>query len=361
MTRVYSEKDIDSFEESSFEEFGRRLRVHREETDLSLYEIADRTRVPLDFLEAIEKGERGRLPAEVFVKGFLRSYAREIGLNPEEVLEEYKYLSSEPAPDDVVSQLPITPKEGLGGGLRRYWQYVAWVLLIAAVAAGGYLYYPQIKSLAWDRFMDAGEKAESAPQEADVDVAAVAAEDDLYAPGAPMPDQAADQTADSSVTRALVAPAADEPAPAAEEPAPADEAATDEEATDAATTPEENPATDAAAAESADSAEPVDEAAVEEPEPAEASEPAAADAPAGGHELRLVFTDDVWLQVITDQKDKHVGLYGADMSKTFQAEKSFNIRVGNAGGVTVFLDGQKLDPLGPPGKVVQLTLPRPQD
>jgi len=72
------------------EKAGEILRRTREARQISLEEIAKKTKISLRFLRAIEKGEDRILPADVFVRGFLRSYARILGLDSEEIVEQYK-------------------------------------------------------------------------------------------------------------------------------------------------------------------------------------------------------------------------------------------------------------------------------
>ena len=68
-------------------EIGQKLQQARMARGLSLDEIARTTRVPRSSLEAIEAGERDLLPAEVFVRGFVRSYALAVELQPEPLLQ----------------------------------------------------------------------------------------------------------------------------------------------------------------------------------------------------------------------------------------------------------------------------------
>lgn len=58
---------------------GERLRAAREAQGLSLVAVADRTRVPLRHLEAIEAGDYERLPSSTYATGFARAYARAVG------------------------------------------------------------------------------------------------------------------------------------------------------------------------------------------------------------------------------------------------------------------------------------------
>jgi cytoskeletal protein RodZ len=65
------------------------LRQLREAKSLSVEEISRATRVPAQSVERIEADRFDELPGEVFVRGFLKSYARSLGVPPDEVLARY--------------------------------------------------------------------------------------------------------------------------------------------------------------------------------------------------------------------------------------------------------------------------------
>lgn len=69
---------------------GEKLRRLREDTCISLAEIAKATKIRKIYLERLEEGNYSALPAEVYVKGFLRSYAQYLGIDPREVLKQYE-------------------------------------------------------------------------------------------------------------------------------------------------------------------------------------------------------------------------------------------------------------------------------
>ncbi|HEV7671640.1 MAG TPA: RodZ domain-containing protein [Thermoanaerobaculia bacterium] len=69
--------------------FGIWLRRQREAREVGLREIADRTKISLRYLEALEENRFALLPAPVFARGFLREYARYVGLNPDEVVNHF--------------------------------------------------------------------------------------------------------------------------------------------------------------------------------------------------------------------------------------------------------------------------------
>lgn len=70
-------------------EFGRWLRQQREVRDIELDEVARATRVSIRYLQALEEGRFELLPAPVFARGFLREYARYVGLDADETVNSY--------------------------------------------------------------------------------------------------------------------------------------------------------------------------------------------------------------------------------------------------------------------------------
>ena len=96
--------------------FGEELRREREIRGISLKEIADATKISKRFLDAIEHNDHRTLPAPVFTRGFVREYARYLGLNAEEMVTRYNYAA---AGDDRIERSehldrlvrPVTPPE----------------------------------------------------------------------------------------------------------------------------------------------------------------------------------------------------------------------------------------------------------
>ena len=74
--------------------FGEELRREREIRGISLKEIADATKISRRFLEAIERNDHKTLPAPVFTRGFVREYARYLGLSAEEIVTRYNYAAA---------------------------------------------------------------------------------------------------------------------------------------------------------------------------------------------------------------------------------------------------------------------------
>jgi len=73
----------------SGESFGHRLRHAREARNVSLREIAVATKISVAALEALERGDYGRLPGGIYGRAFVRAYAAQVGLDPDATLAEY--------------------------------------------------------------------------------------------------------------------------------------------------------------------------------------------------------------------------------------------------------------------------------
>jgi len=79
---------------SELASFGEELRREREIRGISLKEISDATKISKRFLEAIERNDHRTLPAPVFTRGFVREYARYLGLNAEEMVNRYNFAAA---------------------------------------------------------------------------------------------------------------------------------------------------------------------------------------------------------------------------------------------------------------------------
>ena len=72
------------------EDFGSYLKHERELRGVPLEEISGATKIHIRFLKALEENSFDELPGEVFIKGYIRSYANTIGSDVEEMLNIYK-------------------------------------------------------------------------------------------------------------------------------------------------------------------------------------------------------------------------------------------------------------------------------
>jgi cytoskeleton protein RodZ len=125
------------------ETFGSVLREAREHRRISLNEISRKTKVPEPALAQIETGSLTGLPADVFVRGFIRSYARFVGISDVEPLGLYQRalddkrraqeaLVAQPKPPlergEMTEEDGPAPRRGIGLAV-----FVIIVLLIATI------------------------------------------------------------------------------------------------------------------------------------------------------------------------------------------------------------------------------------
>ncbi len=69
--------------------FGSYLRFKRIQNELTIDKISEHTNISTDVIELIENEDHKNLPEEVFVKGFLRLYAKELGIDENEIVSKY--------------------------------------------------------------------------------------------------------------------------------------------------------------------------------------------------------------------------------------------------------------------------------
>jgi len=69
---------------------GEKMKKIRENAGVSLAEIASHTKIKKDYLRKIEQGNYDDLPFDVYVKGFLRSYAKYLGLNSKKIVSQFE-------------------------------------------------------------------------------------------------------------------------------------------------------------------------------------------------------------------------------------------------------------------------------
>ncbi len=104
---------------------GRYLKRTRETRAMSVEEVSRATRIPVASIERIEADHFDDLPGEVFVRGFLKAYARAVALPVEEVLARYT-ASRRVA---LVTPLPISAPARRSQG-KRFGVAIAFVLLL---------------------------------------------------------------------------------------------------------------------------------------------------------------------------------------------------------------------------------------
>lgn len=128
---------------------GERLRNAREAKGLSLDAVEGLTRIRATYLQALEDEQFDRLPGLVYGKGFLRTYAIALGLDPDPLLEVFP--SESPGAQPIIGvhgfEIPIQPAAPRSP-LRRAAKYAGLILVVGLLAVGaiGYLQLRQFNA-----------------------------------------------------------------------------------------------------------------------------------------------------------------------------------------------------------------------
>jgi cytoskeletal protein RodZ len=83
------------------ESVGELLRSEREAQEKTIEDVATATRMGASVLEAIESDRFSVLPAPVYVKGHLRTYARYLGLDEDDIVDKYMRFTQQNEPDEL--------------------------------------------------------------------------------------------------------------------------------------------------------------------------------------------------------------------------------------------------------------------
>lgn len=323
------------------------LRGAREERGETVSEVAFALKLSPRQIDALENDDFAALPGMALVRGFMRNYARYLGLDAAPLLEAVQRLAADEAPD----LSPIRNADGQipAGDARRGGSFpvgVVVALLIAALGVGWY----------FDWF-STGE----APQSVEVEPTFAPAPSQPVEPVSVMPPAssavlaAQDDAADEQ--GAADAPAVEPSAEAAAEAAPGAGEAGSVTAEGEANTPA---AGVPAAAADVPAAE-VEPAAEERAAPAAESESPAAEPepPAAAGQLGFSFAADSWVEVRDGSGNiLHSGTNRAGSSRTVQGTPPFKLTVGNSASVKLEHDGKPVDLAAHTrGSVARLTLP----
>ena len=127
-------------------ELGRFLSEARTENKLSLADVEAQTRIRQKYLEALETGDYARLPRGATSRGFLRIYARFLGLDVDQLSRLYLAESGDKGPELPSVQdgrsLDYRPLEVElhEQPPRTWWPWVVAVVIVALMAAGGWAF-----------------------------------------------------------------------------------------------------------------------------------------------------------------------------------------------------------------------------
>jgi cytoskeleton protein RodZ len=127
--------------------FGQRLQREREMRGITLEEIATSTKIGTRSLRALEEEDFEQLPGGIFNKGFVRAYAKYLGIDEEQAVTDYLLAAGEgeqPLPNPTVKAEPeySTIRERSNSGA---WVAIALLILLGAGGYYGWRWYEQTK------------------------------------------------------------------------------------------------------------------------------------------------------------------------------------------------------------------------
>lgn len=350
-------------------EFGEKLRRAREEKKLSLADVAAKLKLSARQIEALEAEDLAHLPGDVFARGFVRNYARLVGVDPDQLIVPVD-------PNAGVPETITAPSEGViftSPRLRR-WILLPLLALLFFVSVVALVYY-------WLRQGEAAlvpPVSESAvtvvtppvlePAMPPVPVAPVVvdtpasepvppAQEAVPTPAQPPATSAKQAPAASSPVAALPAPAKPAPGPASPVavPGPTTQAGAMKPAVAPAPVPPRPPLMPVPNPRAAAAINPYLPVPVAGPE-ATPVPPAAAPAK-GTHQLRFTPAVDAWVQVVDGTGKRMNTLLPGGKAAGFVGVPPFKVVIGEAAQVKFSYDGRAID-LSPfiGEKVARLTL-----
>ncbi len=123
--------------------FGVRLKEQREQRGITLEEISSSTKIGTRMLVALEQDHFDQLPGGIFNKGFIRAYARCLGLDEEQAIADYLVASGNVPPekekDKKSDGIPETSSPDLQGEAERREVHLPWgtfAILLLLTALG---------------------------------------------------------------------------------------------------------------------------------------------------------------------------------------------------------------------------------
>jgi len=285
--------------------FGERLQREREMHGITLEEMSESTKISSRCLRALETEDFAKLPGGIFNKGFVRAYARHVGIDEDQAVADFVAASGgekdQPLPDPPVPRAVVL---GQRADDHANWRAFALLILLlgTAVVASWKLgpnalhkLVAEVRERVNSRQPPQGEPATLEPQ--NVPQTAAPVPPPSVAETAPRKPPARAKTV--AVAESIPAPAPPAPQPVAARPAPA---------------------------------------------------------PDASFVVQVRSTQDSWVQIVADGKLMTEGVLVPPAEKRVRAAREVVIKTGNAAGVEVSFNGQPLPPLGDVNQTATVTL-----
>lgn len=106
------------------------LKLAREKKRISLKKLAEKTNIPENILISLEEGDFSNLPAEIFIRGYLKKISEILKLNFEEIWQEFKESSSSNKAPKKESIKKVKEKKG---SFRKIFSFLPLLILILVI------------------------------------------------------------------------------------------------------------------------------------------------------------------------------------------------------------------------------------
>ena len=338
-------------------DFGRTLREARERRGISLRQIANATKISMAALEALERNDVSRLPGGIFSRAFVRSYAVEVGLDPDRTVQEFiaQFPDSIAASHTRADQ--IEDHQSVESERRMASTFLALVAVSVPIAIA--VLYFGVSGRQSDSDTSGAADASVATQES------ARPESREPVTAAQSPQQPVAPAAQTSSASPGPSPTSSTSSPSS---SPTSSTASQGASKSPATTTPATPATPARPGASGTSATAAPPAAASTETPAR---PAAAPAvsPASGSPaspppdgatqsftIRLTVTKPCWVSATVDGRKAIDGLLQPGEQRSIEVRREMVLTAGDASAITITVNGTEMRRLGKEGEVVTARL-----
>ena len=116
------------------------MRLARETRGIALRAISEQTRISMRYLEAIEADDYRRLPGGIFNRSFIRAYAKQIGYDEQDALEEYSAMMHErgESTDEVSNRSPSLVYTDSSGQRSPLLTILLAIIILAVLSLGAW-------------------------------------------------------------------------------------------------------------------------------------------------------------------------------------------------------------------------------
>lgn len=128
-------------------ELGNRLKQEREAKKISLEDLQTTTKIQKRYLIGVEEGNYAIMPGQFYARAFIKQYAEAVGLDPEEIFEEYKNDIPLNEKEEIPPLSRVKTRKQVSTKNSKSWKFLPVLLTILAMVAICAIVYAVIISL----------------------------------------------------------------------------------------------------------------------------------------------------------------------------------------------------------------------